>query len=401
MTLLHLITRLTLGGSARNTIDSTAASVRAGYDTILATGPSGNEVNISHLAEETGCRLEFIDSLRREISPLRDLRALLATVRLIRSNKVAIVHTHTSKAGFIGRLAARIAGVPAIIHTPHGHIFYGYFGRARTALFVALERWAATFSDRLITLTEQGIHEHLAQGIGKREQYEAIPSGVDTESLKRQAPARETARERLGYLPEERILVGVGRLAPIKGFDIAVRALPGLLARVPTARLVLVGEGPERAGLEELAVALGVRHRLTITGVADDVPAFLAAADLLVAPSRNEGMGRVLVEAMSLGVPVVAAKVGGVASVIEPGRSGELVAPDDHAALARAIILLLNNQRLLEAYRVAGPARAEQFSLPVMERNLLALYRQVALEKGLLFEAGEADATSPALTTPR
>ncbi len=400
MTLLHLITRLTLGGSARNTIDSTAASVRAGYDTILATGPSGDEVNISHLAEETGCRLEVIDSLRREISPMHDTRALWETVRLIRANKVAIVHTHTSKAGFIGRLAARMAGVPAIIHTPHGHIFYGYFGRARTALFVALERWAATFSDRLITLTEQGVYEHLAQGIGKREQYAAIPSGVDTEALRRRAPDRQTARERLGYLPEERIVVGVGRLVPIKGFDIAVRALPGLLARVPTAQLILVGDGPERARLEELAVALRVRHRLTITGVDDDVPAVLAAADILVAPSRNEGMGRVLVEAMTLGVPVVAAKVGGVASVIEPGRSGELVAPDDHAALASAIILLLNDQRRMEAYRTAGPARAEQFSLPVMERNLLALYRQVALEKGLSFEA-YVGAPSPVLTTRR
>ena len=324
MTLLHLITRLTLGGSARNTIDSAAAAVRAGYDTILATGPSGNEVDITHLAQQAGCRLELIDSLRREISPMRDLRALLETIRLIRANKVAIVHTHTSKAGFIGRLAARMAGVPAIIHTPHGHIFYGYYGRARTAFFVALERWAATFSDRLVTLTAQGVYEHLAQGIGKREQYRAIPSGVDTEAIRRRAPDRETARERLGYLPEERIVLGVGRLVPVKGFDIAVRALPGLLARIPDARLVLVGDGPERPHLEGLAVALRVRHRLTITGTVDDVPALLAAADILVVPSRNEGMGRVLVEAMALGVPVVAAKVGGVASVIEPGRSGEL-----------------------------------------------------------------------------
>lgn len=400
MTLLHLITRLTLGGSARNTIDSAAAAVRAGYDTILATGPSGNEVDITHLAQQTGCRLELIDSLRREISPMRDLRALLETIRLIRANKVAIVHTHTSKAGFIGRLAARMAGVPAIIHTPHGHIFYGYYGRARTAFFVALERWTATFSDRLITLTEQGVYEHLAQGIGKREQYRAIPSGVDTEAIRRRAPDRETARERLGYSPEERIVVGVGRLVPVKGFDIAVRALPGLLARIPDARLVLVGDGPERAHLEGLAVALRVRHRLTITGTVDDIPGLLAAADILVVPSRNEGMGRVLVEAMALGVPVVAAKVGGVASVIEPGRSGELVVPNDHAALASAISLLLKDQRRMEAYRAAGPARAERFSLSVMERELLALYRQVALEKGLSFEAN-AGAPSPVLTTPR
>ncbi len=187
---------------------------------------------------------------------------------------------------------------------------------------------------------------------------------------------------------------------PIKGFDTAVRALPGLLAGIPDARLVLVGNGPERARLEDLAVALRVRQRLTITGAVDDVPGFLAAADILGAPSRNEGMGRVLVEAMALGVPVVAANVGGVSSVIQPGISGSLVSPNDHAALASAMILLLKDRSRLEAYRGAGLDRAEEFSLAVMERELLALYRQVILEKGLSLETN-ADAPSPVLATDR
>jgi glycosyltransferase involved in cell wall biosynthesis len=399
MTLLHLITRLSLGGSARNTIDSAAAAVRAGYDTILATGPSGDEVDVTHLAEETGCRLAIIDSLRREISPLRDLRALLDTVRLIRQNRVAMVHTHTSKAGFIGRLAARLAGVPVIVHTSHGHIYYGYYGRARTAFFVALERWAATFSDRLIALTEDGMGEHLARGIGTRRQYSVIPSGVDTEALRRRAPTRRAAREKLGWEPEARIVVGVGRLVPIKGFDIAVR-VPKLLAALPAIRLVLVGEGPERTRLEELASAGGVGDHLSITGAIHDVTPFLAAADVLVAPSRNEGMGRVLVEAMSLGVPVVAARVGGIASVVSHRRTGELVTPDDHAELARTLAGLLEDPARIEAYRAEGSERAERFSLRVMEQELLTLYRQLAMEKGLSLEA-HANEPTPVLTTPR
>ena len=400
MTLLHLITRLSLGGSARNTIDSAAAAVRAGYETILATGPSGDELDVTHLAEKTGCRLEIIGSLRREISPLHDLRALVATVRLIRRERIAIVHTHTSKAGFIGRLAARLTKVPVIVHTPHGHVFYGYFGAGPTSFFIALERWAAHFSDRIIALTEDDMREHLTRGIGSAKQYRVIPSGVDIESLRERAPERRLAREKLGWRAEERAVVGVGRLVPIKGFDIAVRALPELRTALPEIRLVLVGEGPERRRLEELASEAGVGRYLTITGAVEDVTPFLAAADVLVAPSRNEGMGRVLVEAMALGLPVVAARVGGVASVVSHGQTGELVRPDQPAELARALIELLTDPGRMEAYSAAAIARAEQFSLPVMERELLSLYRDLALEKGLSPEPA-ATGASPAFTSPR
>jgi len=400
VTLLHLITRLSLGGSARNTIDSAAAAVRAGYETILATGPSGDELDVTHLAEKTGCRLEIIGSLRREISPLHDLRALVATVRLIRRERIAIVHTHTSKAGFIGRLAARLTKVPVIVHTPHGHVFYGYFGAVPTSFFIALERWAAHFSDRIIALTEDDMREHLTRGIGSAKQYRVIPSGVDIESLRERAPERRDAREKLGWRAEKRAVVGVGRLVPIKGFDIAVRALPELRTALPEIRLVLVGEGPERRRLEELASEAGVGRYLTITGAVEDVTPFLAAADVLVAPSRNEGMGRVLVEAMALGLPVVAARVGGVASVVSHGQTGELVRPDQPAELARALIELLTDPGRMEAYSAAAIARAEQFSLPVMERELLSLYRDLALEKGLSPEPA-ATGASPAFTSPR
>ncbi len=383
MTLLHLITRLSLGGSARNTIDSAAAAVREGYDTILATGPSGDEIDVTHLADESGCRLEIIRSLRREIAPLNDLRALVAIVQLIRRERVAIVHTHTSKAGFIGRLAARVANVPVVIHTPHGHIFYGYYGATRTSFFIALERWAATFSDALVALTEEGMREHLDRRIGSRDQYRVIPSGVDTEGFRNRAPARDAARSELGWSTEERIVVGVGRLVPVKGFDVAVRALAPLRAAFPETRLVLVGDGPERSRLEQLAAASDNLSRVTITGAAGDVAPFLAASDVVIAPSRNEGMGRVLVEAMALGKPVVASRVGGVASVVSDGRSGVLVRPDDPGELARALIELLCDPPRMEAYSTVAAERAEQFSLRVMQQGLLALYRELASEKGL------------------
>ena len=410
MTLLHLITRLSLGGSARNTIDSAAATVRAGYDTILATGPSCDEVDVSHLADESGCRLAIIRSLQREIAPLRDLRALVAIVRLIRRERVAIMHTHTSKAGFIGRLAARVAKVPVVIHTPHGHIFYGYYGAARTSFFIALERWAATFSDALVALTEEDMREHLDRRIGSRDQYRVIPSGVDIEGFRNRAQARDAARSELGWSTEERIVVGVGRLVPVKGFDIAVRALAQLRATFPETRLVLVGDGPERGRLEQLAAASDNLSRVTITGAAGDVAPFLAASDVVIAPSRNEGMGRVLIEAMALGKPVVASRVGGVASVVSDGHSGVLVRPDDPSELARALIELFSDPLRMEAYSNVAAERAEQFSLRVMQQGLLTLYRELASAKGLspppgqtsqASQASQASPTVPILTSSR
>lgn len=383
MTLLHLITRLSLGGSARNTIDSAAAAARAGYQTILATGPSTDEIDLSHLTKEGGYRVETIRSLGREVRPLGDLRALMEILQLIRKENVAIVHTHTSKAGFLGRLAARVANVPVVIHTPHGHIFYGYYGGARTAFFLALERWAATFSDALVALTEEDMREHLERRVGKRPQYRVIPSGVDIEEFRRRAPAPDAARAQLGWTDLQPTLVGVGRLVPVKGFDIAVRALSQLQAVFPKIRLALVGDGPERGRLERLAAATGTRSQLTITGAVDDVSTFLAAADVVIAPSRNEGMGRVLVEAMALGKPVVASRVGGVASVVSDGVSGSLIGPEDPDELARALIELLNDRSRLKAYSAEAAKRAERFSLQVMQQGLLGLYRELASKKGL------------------
>ncbi|MGH7346082.1 MAG: glycosyltransferase, partial [Candidatus Rokuibacteriota bacterium] len=181
---LHAITRLTLGGSSENTIASCVALDRAGYACTLAA--SFRESDASSLADarRRGCRLVDLPALGREVAPLADLIALAQIVKLIRRERPAIVHTHTSKAGFIGRLAAAIARVPAVIHQPHGHVFYGYYGPRKTAVFAALERRAARWSDRIITLTERGAAEHVARGIGSAAQYVAVPSGVPTAELR-------------------------------------------------------------------------------------------------------------------------------------------------------------------------------------------------------------------------
>jgi glycosyltransferase involved in cell wall biosynthesis len=383
MNVVHAITRLTLGGSSENTLNTVAALGRAGYRVTLAAGLAESDASVVDDARRRGCRVVDVPGLGREAAPARDVRATLALVALYRRERAQIVHTHTSKAGFVGRLAARLAGTPAVIHQPHGHIFYGYYGPRRTRFYTALERLAARWTDRIITLTERGTEEHLAQGIGRRRQYVVVPSGVPTRALRERAPSRAWARARLGLTPDAFVIAAVGRFVPVKGFDLLVAALPRILAETSDARVLLVGDGPERAALERASGALGVAAHVRFTGAVDDVVGCLAAADVLAVPSRNEGMGRVIVEAMALGIPVVGAAVGGIPAVIADGECGVLVPADDAGALADALARIGRDPMLRSKLGAAASVRAEVFSTAVMEARTLEIYRALERDRGL------------------
>lgn len=382
ISVMHVITRLTMGGSSENTVSQIEALERAGYRSTLVLGPESEEP-IVEAARRRGCRVIEIDGLVREVSPARDVAAALQLVRIFRRLRPSIVHTHTSKAGFVGRLAAWMAGVPVVIHQPHGHIFYGYWSRARTALFVGLERVAAHWTDTIVTLTPHEVEEHLERGIGRPAQFKVVPSGVPTQALRAAAPPREEARARLGLPPEAFVIAGVGRLVPIKGFDLLVEALAEVSARVPETHVLLIGDGAERPALEARAAALGVGGRLHITGSVIDVMGRLAGADVLAAPSRNEGMGRVLVEAMALGLPVVGTRVGGIADVILDRECGLLVPPDDVAALAAALAELGSDAALRTKLGAGARPRAEAFSTAVADAAMRAIYDDLVRSRRL------------------
>jgi glycosyltransferase involved in cell wall biosynthesis len=373
ISVMHVITRLTMGGSSENTISQIEALDRVGYASTLVLGPE-SEPPIVEGARRRGCRVVEIDGLVREVSPARDVAAVLQLWRLFRRTKPAIVHTHTSKAGFVGRLAAWLAAVPVVIHQPHGHIFYGYWSRPRTAMFIALERIAANWTDTIVTLTPNEVDEHLERQIGRPGQFAVVPSGVPIQALRAAAPPREEARARLGLPPEAFVIAGIGRLVPIKGFDLLVDALAEIVARVPETHLLLIGDGAERDTLEARAAELGVADRLHITGSVTDVIGRLAGADVLAAPSRNEGMGRVLVEAMALGLPVVGTRVGGIADVIVDNECGLLVPAEDAGALATALIELGIDPPLRTKLGAGARPRAEAFSTTVAASAMRAIY---------------------------
>lgn len=370
--ILHIITRLDRGGSSENTLITVACLDRRRYRPSLMAGPSSE-----------GAAAILIPHLGRKIRPLHDLLAFAEMYAKIRQGRYTIVHTHSSKAGILGRWAARLAGVPIIVHTPHGHVFYGYNERVPTYLFIVLERLTARITDKIITLTEAGIKEHVERRIAPREKFISIHSGVDLAPHTELPPDPAAARKRFGLSPDCLVVGSVGRFEPVKGYDILLRAAGLLRTRQPKVQFLLAGEGEEAPHLKRLAEELQVDDRVFFPGWQQELPQVLSALDLFVLPSRNEGMGRVLVHAMAMGTPIVATRVGGIPEVLGEGETGLLVAPDDPAELAAAIERLLTDRALAGKIGEAGRRRASAYSADKMVADIESLYDTLLIQKGL------------------
>ncbi|MBI4251913.1 MAG: glycosyltransferase family 4 protein [Candidatus Tectomicrobia bacterium] len=378
MRVLHIITRLDRGGSADNTLLSCIGQRRRGHEVVLAAGPGLTEESpLRPEAESEGVLLVRIPSLIRAVHPVKDAVALRACWRLIRGGRFDLVHTHTSKAGILGRLAARLAGGCRVVHTPHGHVFYGYFGPWKTRLFIWAERLMARWTDAIVTLTDREAEEHLALGVGRPSQFVTIFSGIPLPGPKARAGTGPSRRRALG-LPAEGALVGsVGRLDPIKGHGLLIQAFALLGDRHPGARLILIGEGEKREEYQALARELGVAEGVRFMGWRDDVGDLLEELDLFAFPSRNEGMGRAAVEAMAAGLAVVAARTGGLPEVVREEETGLLVPPGDAAALSAAIGRLLARPEERRAMGEAGRRLAQAYSAERMCEKIEALYQRL------------------------
>ena len=379
----HVITRLCKGGAQENTFHTVRLANRDRYEVDLISGPAeGPEGSLEDRVREAGITIEHVPSLVRQIQPMSDFRAWQELTRLFRARHYDIVHTHTSKAGFLGRLAAFRAKVPIVVHTPHGNIFQGYFSQPVTQCFIAAERYAARRTDRIIELTPSGIEEHLACGIGRREQYTTIFSGIDLSPYDRAIAQRAETRRALGFFPDDIVIGAVGRLEPVKGFSYFVSAAKMVADTVPQARFILAGQGALESELREAAAPLGTQFE--ILGFRHDVADLMAVMDVFVLSSLNEGMGRVLLEAGAAGTASVATRVGGVPDIVTPERTGLLVPARDAEALAEAILRLVHNRVLRET--LGQNARAfvvPAFGLEQMVQQIEALYETLIREKRL------------------
>ena len=371
----HIITRMDIGGSSDDTLLLATRMPSADFDCTLVSGLTVDPVpELVDALRQAGVSWIRIPELQRPVHALRDFQALFSLRKTIRTLRPDIVHTHSSKAGVLGRLAARLAGVPRILHTPHGHVFQGYYGPATTRFFIRLERLAARFTERIVVLTDTEAKQHLAVGIGRPEQFVRIPSGVDLARARSGAEGAPRIRQDLGLSPNTPVIGSVARLVPVKGFRHLIAAMPDLLRQCPEVHLVLAGDGEERAELQRLAGVQHVGGRVHFLGFRLDAAAVTAAFDVFVLPSLNEGQGRVLVTAMALGVPIVTSRVGGVPEVVEHERHGLLVPPANPQALSQAIGTLLRDRGLAAAFGNAGRRQASQFSLELMLRRHEEMY---------------------------
>ncbi|HHN47087.1 MAG TPA: glycosyltransferase family 1 protein [Planctomycetes bacterium] len=375
---LHIITRFILGGAQENTL-LTLIGLRGHprYEPLLATGPAiGPEGSLLERARSENIRTVLIPELVREISPWNDWKALRYVRRLIREIHPAIVHTHSSKAGIIGREAAHRENVPAVVHTIHGPPFHPREKPWRNRLYAFLERRAAGQSHAVISVADAMTAQFLAQRIGSPSLYTTIRSGMEVEPYLAQYD-RDALRSSLAIPPDAFVVAKIARIAPLKGHEDLLNAAAEARSACPSLHLLLVGDGELRISIEALAAKLGLSSAVTFTGLVPPsrIPELLAAADCLVHASYREGLPRAVVQAMLSALPVVVYNVDGAPEVVSDARTGFLVAPGDVHGLAASVQKLASNPSLAADMGRSGRERVRNdFDWKEMVRRIAALY---------------------------
>ena len=375
---LRIFSRLNVGGPAVHVILLAAELDRRGYTTTVALGTEAPwEGNMRELAARKDVHCVRVAGLGREIRPWSDAQALWSLYRMMRTLRPDIVHTHTAKAGMLGRSAARLAGIRQVVHTYHGHVLRGYFGAAQTAVYRAVERRLARSTRVLIAVSAAVKDDLVALGIAPADRIRVIPLGLELEPLAGALP-RGSLRGEAG-VPDGAPLVGiVGRLTAIKDVPTFLSAAAQIRARIGEARFAVVGDGELRGELEADAARRGLAGIVHFHGWRYDMAAVYGDLDVVVNTSRNEGTPVALIEAMASGRPVVATRVGGTPDLLGDGARGVLVGPGDAAAIASAACDVLRGGGAVQA-RIAA-ARAYVLAahgVGRLVRDMDALYREM------------------------
>jgi len=373
---VHIITRFDKGGSAENTYLTLKGMDKNRYDVTLISGIEKNPAqNRSGQMENMQVEHIIIPNLKRSINPINDWKAFLKIHRILKNNNFEIVHTHTSKAGFLGRIAARAARTPLIIHTPHGHVLFGYFGKFKTFIFKFLEKFTVRITDQIIALTRREKEDYVTAKMAKEDKITVIHSGIELEKYKNLSIEKKQSFKKTLKISEEVLLIGTaGRLVPVKGPEILLRAAEKVLLKHPHAYFLFAGDGDHKKSLEILANELGINKNIIFLGWRDDLADILSLYDIFVLPSLNEGMGRVLVEAMALGNPIVASNICGIPDLIEHGKNGFLVPPKHPEELARFIQILLEDEKLRVQMGLEGEKLSSNYSVKKMVDQIDRLY---------------------------
>ena len=393
---LRVIARLNMGGPALHVAYLSAGLRERGYETTLVAGEvSQGEESMGYVAEQLGVTVTDLPHLHREISPVRDVLATFRLARIMRTLRPHILHTHTAKAGAIGRLAALLAGrarPPIVVHTFHGHVLRGYFGHARTWIFRGLERVLARTADALVAVSPEVRDDLVALGVAPESKFTVIRLGIQLdERVAHEAAARRETRRQLGIVGDRLAIGWIGRMTGVKRTDDVLKAFKLLRDRGVDACLCLVGDGPDRDHVERLASDLGVVRDCLFTGYQEQIGAFFAAFDVFVLPSANEGTPVTAIEALASGCPVVATRVGGVPDVVRDGQDGFLVEPGAVDDLADRLARLAADPGLRARMGEAGKRRVvPRYGVGRLIDDVDALYRGLLEQKGVVVSAADS-----------
>jgi glycosyltransferase involved in cell wall biosynthesis len=384
---LRVIARLNMGGPAIHVASLAAGLETRGYHTTLVAGSlARGEDSMAFLAERLGVSVVSVPEIQREVSLLHDARSIFRVAALIREARPHILHTHTAKAGAIGRLAALSAGHarPAVVvHTFHGHVLKGYFDSPRTAVFRQIERALASTSDALVAVSPEVRDELVTLGVAPREKFAVLRLGIPLEERIGDAGSNADYRRLYGIGKDAFVVGWVGRMTAVKDTGATLEVLRALRDHGVDAVLCMVGDGPDRERLEQLAHELGIARFCFFVGYQPDVAGYYALFDAFLLPSVNEGTPVGAIEALAARTPVVATRVGGVPDVVRDGIDGYLVSPGDVEGAAAKLALLAGDSALRQKLADSGRTRMlERYSVDRLVDDVDRLYRSLLETRG-------------------
>ena len=377
-TVVHIITKLELGGAQQNTLFTVTHLDRGAYNPVLISGSEG--ILVEEAKRLTDVNVHLLPDLVREIRPFKDIRAFTKMRRIIKqvqkgvnSSKI-IVHTHSSKAGILGRWAARLAGVRLIVHSVHGFSFNAYQPSLVRAFYVFLERLTERITTAFVTVSEADREEGIAKGIFKREDVTLVRSGIDIKRFCDLSCDSIAFRKKLGVDRDAPVVAMVACFKPQKAPLDFVRVAKVVLDERSDARFILVGDGLLRPQVETLLDQLKIADKVVLLGWRRDIPEIMHSINILLLTSLWEGLPRVLPQAMASGSPVVATSVNGSPEAVKNGLNGYLLPPGDVEGMARKILYLINNPGEARAMGQTGRELVEEFDIWKMVKQQELLY---------------------------
>ncbi len=386
MRVAHVITRMVVGGAQENTLYNCQDLVEHhGDEVVLITGPAlGPEGDLlTRNLRPLDFPIQLLPSLRRAIHPWRDLVALREIRKAIQAFQPDVVHTHSAKGGFLGRIAASQLRIPAIVHTVHGAPFHPYQSWFTRTLYRQCEQFAAKRCHRMISVADAMTDLMVEARVEKREKFTTIYSGMDVQPFVDAHKTRQATRDKFGFRENDVVIGKIARIFHLKGQEYVVDAAAKVIATNPNVKFLFVGDGLLREAIEQKIQSLGLGDHFVFAGLVypDEIPALIGGMDALVHASLREGLARALPQALLAGIPAVSFDIDGAKEVVITGETGELLKSKDVEGLADSILTLADIPDLRRSLGEEGRRRClDVFPHELMTRRIRELYEQILAE---------------------